>query len=370
MTEKNNLWIGGWWRFTRYEIRGKSIAPAPNASLEWYDPWETYHLSKFDAGITSPYQSLLQLAVFLGAFWDGAERGTWRLDKSLENGSLSPADQQLVLDWCSRFGLLGILPHTANRIELHGRFASSTIRGIEVYRYYFRTNGVWRDDSEWFNYDCTAEEEAEAIKLLNKNDPALGPIVGPLEGYRGHSPRVSFCGRNVGPISRCGDLMIEELEPFFPWDGWDSSDFECPKPLSVEFWKRYVEPIDEFLGYTLAFLAALEPVSTRRPGADLSGLEMLTEPIGISLSFGSEHEVREKWICPSLLSSFGRMAIDDMAAGARLVRCECCNALFVTDRHQSLYCSQACGWKHRKRRARASSLNSTEAQNGKKARKQ
>ena len=78
-----------------------------------------------------------------------------------------------------------------------------------------------------------------------------------------------------------GDMPIARVLPVY-FQGYAGADnqFECPLPLSPEFWRAYCEPVEYFLQNALGFLAALEPVSTRRPGAAPSRLEWLIEQIG------------------------------------------------------------------------------------------
>ena len=96
--------VGGGQRRGR-KRRGEHIGPASDATLEHYDPWEQYHRSQVDSGVVAPYQTFLKL---------GADTQDSRdePDKAV----------RLILDWCSRFGLFGILPHTAIRIDLPVRY--------------------------------------------------------------------------------------------------------------------------------------------------------------------------------------------------------------------------------------------------------
>src|SRR6266581_4208348 len=130
MRERRNLWSGGWWRFSEYEIHDGAIKPARNAKFERYDPWEIYGTSEWNTTISRPYQSLMGLVLSLGAVFD-EHTVTWRLrNKRFIEGSLTSDEQAEVLDWCSRFGLLGILPHLAVTIQLPLRFAPRIDRGF------------------------------------------------------------------------------------------------------------------------------------------------------------------------------------------------------------------------------------------------
>jgi hypothetical protein len=116
--------------------------------------------------------------------------------------------------------------------------------------------------------------------------------------------------------------------------------------------------VSEFLASAIFFLNTLKPPSPSWIVGNISPvlfkLEALLEPTASSLSYGEDGQVREEWVCPSLLSSFARMALQDIRAGLRILRCACCGSPFVTDKYQARYCSERCGWKQRKRRRRSS----------------
>ena len=147
------------------------------------------------------------------------------------------------------------------------------------------------------------------------------------------------------------------LTTYFP-DFKDAGDnFRCPLPLTRDFWRIYSERVDDFLQTAVTFLTAVEPISALHDIGSLSWLESFLAPIGVSLSFDSTNQIQEQWVCPSLLSSFGRMAVQDLSAGMRVLRCNCCGGPFVTSSYQARYCSPACGWRQRKRRTRTAKID-------------
>jgi hypothetical protein len=126
--------------------------------------------------------------------------------------------------------------------------------------------------------------------------------------------------------------------------------------LSQKFWEIYSERQTDFLDGALCLLDMAQPVFGSSY-VRLRVAEGLLEPVGVSLSLDSEGNIQEQWSCPSLLSSFARMLLQDLSRGMKVLRCECCRGPFVTDNWRARYCSKACGWRHRKRRARAPKID-------------
>lgn len=263
----------------------------------------------------------------------------WKLDKRLDDRSLTPANQAQILNWCSRFGLLGILPQTALTIELpppvrlvsNNSFAA-TMEKTEVVKY-MRVNGDWIRQTLLVSYDY--------------QDPSVfSPVYNQV-------PSAPFQELTIGQSS----VPMESLLPVFFSDLQHkletSTNFEFPKPLSPEFWSVYSERVDDFLSFAMAFVEAVEPVLADRNTANLAKFQEFLGPAGICLSYDAEGRVRQRSVCPSLLSSFACMALQDASAGRRLLLCEGCGGPFVTSAYQSRYCSLRCAWKHRKRKARA-----------------
>jgi hypothetical protein len=351
---QQQFWSGGWWRFTKYEIRDGAIRPAANASLEQYDPWDLYRISQIDSETPRPYQCLLALLLSMGACFD-EKAGRWTLEKSLDDASLSLSDQNEILNWCSRFGLLGILPHTAVIIELPPFWDTASVDDKDP----------WEDGAELRR---TGERTNAGVRRARTNGEWKTILLMPVEGRPEY---VSFDGPGAGilllkpnPIpeaffhgflidGRSSFPVSSMLPVFFPDFVDEGDDFECPAFLSREFWQIYSEPVEEFLAFAMAFLSAVEPVLAHRAEAHLHQFERFLEPMGISLSFDPKGNVQEQWVCPSLLSSFARMALQDLSAGMRILRRECCKGPFVTGAYQARYCSHKCAWKQRKRRARA-----------------
>jgi hypothetical protein len=105
-----------WWRFTKYEIRNDTILPVPEAKGEWYNPWEAFYDAR-EGRHQSPDGKRMMESPYGELF-------------SLEQSNCDPLryDAASILNWCSRFGLLGLLPHCATVITLPARWAKTDNR--------------------------------------------------------------------------------------------------------------------------------------------------------------------------------------------------------------------------------------------------
>src|SRR5262249_25891042 len=95
-----------WRKFDRYEISGGAVRPAPRARLQRYQPWQKFEEAK------GKYRKVTTL---WGEFLEISRR-----IKAESGATLRPsrAGEALILEWCNRYGLLGILPGQAQFISL------------------------------------------------------------------------------------------------------------------------------------------------------------------------------------------------------------------------------------------------------------
>ena len=132
----DRIQAGYWWRFARYEIRDGVIRPVKGATCEQYDPWALFEAARdgFQRPrqgkrmMEPPYQELFALWQriedrYALPQWAGAGPEFNRRRIS-DGGTSMDFDAQMVTDWCSRFGLLGILPQCASSITLPARWGN------------------------------------------------------------------------------------------------------------------------------------------------------------------------------------------------------------------------------------------------------
>ena len=222
---------------------------------------------------------------------------------------------RLIQDWCSRFGLLGILPHTAIRIDLPVRYLDDDSSFTAIFRAHTRTGGRWISNEHLGVILRAVREEGGLEEVLmklqdlrysqsplygkpldvsqilskmmhispdelelvrkaatNRTDWRLGDLVpkGDPDDYR--EPTVAFDSETWVTDTMTGGYphpLTAILGQYFPEFSGDGEKFECPAPLSPEFWRQYREKVPEFYGYTRGFFQAAGGLNSKPSLDDL-----------------------------------------------------------------------------------------------------
>jgi hypothetical protein len=295
-----------WWRFSEYELRNGYIQPAPGAGLDRYDPWSAHRTAiAHGAKIAAPPYA--QLATIAAQVPTGLER--W-------SGFEPSADlATAVLEWCRCYGLLGTLLHDLQFVRL----GSWTLERANA--------GCWSTDIYWYE----PEKEPFAEVMSRSSVGAL-----PENAWYAYLPSV-------------------------PKEEWTRRRPEWP--FSEEFWLRYAEPINDFLGNAKWMAEAL--VVLGRGGGDgsavgpaldpaeaLSRLNDLTEGVSPGLEAGRAGRFHQRWFSHSLLGHLSMQAAQDLLGEKRLVVCHQCSAPFTTSHPKARFCSERCNARSRKRKQR------------------
>jgi hypothetical protein len=351
MTVPFEVVTGSWVRFSGYVIRDGAIRPEPGAKLEPYDPWEEFRRIRGDRSGEAPYESLANLHQSLQHDW-----GSSRVARD---------SYPAILDWCERYGLLGVLPHRVLSVDLNPWWHVEGERTSFLQKSYVRMNDRW----DWMSDGWVIKPE-----LVHEQLARGGPIE---QAAWAPKPKVTIQDFYATRISQeplpktwwrfFSDVPAEEAETY-----------EYPLPLSADFWAQYGEPVEDFvLGASFvgrAFQnltrvrADAEAADTRRfdRAAGMTCLNALVSGIRPSVTMDDQDgRFRQEWGCLSLLSSLAMMALQDLTEGRRLLQCEVCGRLFVTDAYQARYCSDSCRWTAQKRAYRAG-LRQKKADGGRK----
>ena len=265
-----------WWRFSAYELREERLQPADAATPSEYDPWGDYLAARAGrAHLEAPYESLLELVHEL----------RFAPKSATELRALTDESRTLLLEWCSRHGLLGVAAlSTQSQLrasEGHAMFRSSVGQGGRLDA--GAVSELWR----LYLSDESAIETEAGLAMASLYQRYAEPIDDFLRAAM----------RLVDTLARVGAKLEEAGESRSPELG--------------------LEILNEF-----------EPLA-------------LTAGLGDSSDLSPPY--REAAEMPSLITLFAQMALQDIAGvGMRPVRCAVCGRTFVTQAYQAQYCSARC----------------------------
>ncbi len=327
--DKSSAISGEWFRFSRYEMRNGSIAPAPKARFRTYDPW----------GLDDrPYRAL-------SLIFDIPE--PWQMSAH------RPEVVEAVLEWCNQFGLLGTLLHRLVAVTYAHRWERQPVKGAKGRVFAIATQAThWPTPLAW-NTRTIGSTMAEGADLIGATVPADKLPDDAIE------PHVLL--RDIPGSSRPGPPIRDEplsetwgkYFPNVPRSQWMSFDY--PTPGSKKFWAAYGEPVAEFVLGAYSLMNALEailqpknelavPLGTTR----LTDLSVCAHPI---LDIGEDSARRQRWASSSLLSTLALMAMEDLTEDV-VHKCATCGTLFTATSYQAEYCSATCRQTMQKRRYR------------------
>lgn len=332
---------GRWWRFDKYEIRGRAIRPAPGAQLTVYDPWKLYLRSR-----TRGNETLPPYAEFVN------------LRQSLSVGIRE--SEAAIVEWCSRYGLPGILPHETRSATLAPRWVSvgdSASLIVPGQVQYVRINGGWAKNRTLFR-----PESVES----SFNQPELEGLPVPEKEAPGAWARVGVLRQPLDSPEHFNEKLKENWWKFFPDVPEEEAEtYRYPSPLSEKFWQQYAEPYGQFLQSLQCLTEVLWELEHHGPANPTSAadakhvaqgvflLEMLLAPASVTVVPKPDGTFSQEWVCGSLLSAFAMMAVQDLTESRRVRDCAArCGRLFVSQHPAALYCSDACRWKMQKRHHR------------------
>ena len=356
MPEPFQVNAGRWWRHDRYEIRERHIRPADNARLVAYDPWEARLGSRIGQKEASPpYESLSGLI-------DDIEFHS--------KGRFAPESELMVVEWCARYGLLGVLLQRvrwvvlAPRWTLPAELSDPENRPIPSDRALNLVPVVRRFSRSSLGWVSTYSPNFAKGELLGVPD---GPgRRGALVSKENHPDEWANTGVLVESMT---DLAVD-FEPlgktwarYFPdVPREETESYEYPLPTTKEFWAKYAEPVDAFIGGARALRTALKNLQTTRVGFSrkeaqhvslgMARLNALAAPASLALYPRDDGSLQQRWVSPSLLASYAMMIMQDCTENRRVIPCDNCKKLFVSDSYQSKYCSIQCRNTFQKRRYR------------------
>lgn len=315
---------GPWWRFDGYEIREGWLRRAPKATLEPFDPWITYWETPSENRVSEPpYVAFVNMITALPAPSINDDPIQLRAD-----------EEAALLDWCAKYGLLGLLTHMFLYVSIETRSGKMSMS---------------RSCDPWF----------PIIELEDPTSPrrktSSYAIVEPIGG--GAPERQ--------PLS---NVWAPGFFPDVPRDDWETFDY--PAPLTPKFWSQYGERVTDFIKVGRMFADAVTRLSDSDGGdfpdssvgsiegsplitegsarATLNGMMKSTKPVQALDDDGNEQRI---WRSPSFLGMLAMMYSQDLIGECHLFRCPC-GRVFASTYPDTKYCSPRHRDRYRKRALR------------------
>jgi len=314
-----------WARCSEYEIADGKIRPARGASVDFYDPWHDYRPQTTSHGQGGPHVELLRLVRKIepprSVPLVGPPTLGWLFDLDKR---LRPEDEERILQWCRRWGLLGLWHQQTLQVNLGPKVREappwSTGENASVLSGYTSANGAWEEYEQLIPFpELEGHDKADWGMLIEDHWES---DVTPAMIYR------------VGLTSPL--YMERELE---------SGDPQT-HPLSEWFWRFHSEEVLDM------WEAMTEIASAIENGAP----ETLLGTAKPTLVRAEGGVWTTAWACPSLIAMLGAMAFTDRIGGRAIRYCDHCGLPFVAEDPRQRYCAppEPCKGTAKKRRQRAS----------------
>jgi hypothetical protein len=346
------------WRFDKHEISSGYLAPAAGAALKQYDPGQEYDMLKRWT-IKPPYTTLLNLARGLRS----------------SGPDVSPDDARLILDFCNRYGLPGILPGTTSYIRLPPRCLYGEARGqtglIAKQVVYRQINGTWYED-----YGSPESLRLEDVTALGLTEGAVIPDEA-ARRYGFLPPGRSFF--DLDDLRWKVEALNQGYCKYFPSiPQQDAENFAYPMPTSNRFWEIYAEPVDQFIAFVRAFRENAEAISEydpatwqvvnphpkRGPEGTVTWANHFMDSLANFVERKREkaHGKRRVLLSPSLIGVMAEMFSIDIDENRRIYYCATCGDAFASDGDRVRYCSARCRNTMQRRINRQNAASKKEAQ--------
>jgi hypothetical protein len=383
-TFSRSVFAGSWWRFERYEISGEHISPAPDAQLVEYDPWEIYakardSLRKQTGRADAPFESLFAAVDRVGA--SGHTLGEFVALASDEPGApvggvnlsvarFTPDPETLtdIVDWCNRFGVLGVSVFHVRQITLAPRLLAPMISQgsrLPTQVTYFQSPEGWQ------------RTDHNAMVLLPESVPD-GELI-PRKYTAGfEKPHVYFQDNQEGSLGT--QPLSESWSSFFP--GVPKSEAETyayPQPLTPEFWQLYSEPLWDFIETARRLKQAFVQLGRARPERPTKNdnfivqlgrkhLHAFLNHVHPLLDVGPDGTLIQRWCSTSLVGTLAAMILQDVTAGRRPQVCAACGKVFAAVQNTEINCSPKCRHRRQKRQQRQKAKRKQERRTKRKGR--
>jgi hypothetical protein len=274
--------------------------------------------------------------------------------------AITEGERRAVLDWCGKYGLLGLLHHEVRMLVLAPRWritfdpddTGPWVRHKTPYQIsYVRTARGWAQSTrvqhlqgcfvdgekeltpERMLYDEVARLEDLDLKFFENPKALSGDIRSQhveIKSLRDAMGRFFPSPPTIQPME--GGQVSQDLDPV--------EVFACPTPDSDEFWVAYGEPLVEVVRAFKLLARGMQYL--QGPGwFGWDIMDGLLAPVGLGVGKRDRSSPAEKIITPTLLSAMAVAVGHAVADGRRGAPCKHCGRLFFTHKKLGLYCSPA-----------------------------
>lgn len=329
---------GIWWRFNHYEIdEDGGLVPASGATLESFDPWASFWPWREDwRDQTPPYIELLDLLFDEGTTKKSSNLAIIKAMKG-EGSALHKLSEQgqfsAILQWCMKYGVLGIIPHTVRTLCYT---SEEDIPRKLIYQ---------RGGNGWESF-LVLNNSVQPVCLSELAD--LNQLLGTDDWSFTQSEKTAF------KFNLVGHDLVWRIENYDFIDNY-LNNAACPvltqrilpPPLSHGFWQVYSEPFVDFicmaseLYQTLALLLAEDSTLEQQQSA-AHWINLYAEPVTRKIVIQPDGERTVEINAPSLLSHFSSMIMIDLASPNRLYLCKSCKRIFASGTSRATFCSSTC----------------------------
>ena len=251
--------------------------------------------------------------------------------------------QEGVLDWCSRWGLLGILHTKTVGARFAARWSEINNHKRAVQYCLTRVNGWFHDTVASVEFDCPPQNfVSDGVVPLNQcRDFALTPPCIFVQRNNEH-------GVEIFPETL--EKAWGEFFPAIPREEESAADYFDPH--REEFWWEYGEPVREFVRYALLFRRAMDELRAPSIPGFRPTMDYFYAALGHEFFASEAGSLETRYQFASLVSLLAKMACQDLQGGFSEHQCAGCGIPFMSDAYNAKYCCQACEWKGSKRRKR------------------
>jgi hypothetical protein len=313
------------WKVGKYECVDGVIRPTNGSRQRSYSPMDRYRESRTGNG-SSPHLELFSLVQ--------ANRG-------------GHAPTQGILEWCNKYGLLGIVPSLMRQMVLPAVWVpyqkiGKKVTFVPYQETHSAATGGWRRSPDYRLKSETHGKKPWEIVPVDQ-----------LAAHGMEPPSVLFKWFGLGNLAKTA--FASNSFPIYNFFGVPTAQIETyryPCPHSAEFWNQYQEPILEFWDYATLLWNAFRLLSTQKledfqdPKTLRLGVELLNNLLeGYSPQIVATPENPKpelSFYSSSLLCSLAQMVYLDLAEGFRPKQCPSCNKYFSGRDTKADYCSQTC----------------------------